>query len=413
MTDDIAPVPGDQTAPQPDEIRSGETKSGETKAGETKAGQTKSGGHLVERMVHRLRGIGGFSAPAAPAPVAPSVAVEDTVAPAPPSVVSAPVNAVTEPEPPVNPVLPEDEPAAQPASPPPVSNRPNVDAMLARVVADAPPGLARAAAEIATAATGSNVALQPTGPVFIDHAMLEKAGMVVGRKLRTRISEEFRITVGAILRSLKGSYTPGRGAGNLLMVTSSRPGEGKSFTSLNLAGSIAQHTQREVLLVDVDAKQHSLTDLIGIGDLPGLIDLAANANLRMEDTIIRTAIGNLSFLPVGVRREDGGDQAGDSVPRPVTSLIERLGRRFPNHLIILDAPPCLSTSDPSTLAPHVGQIVMVVEAERTQRAEVMASLDLVKACPQIILLLNKIKVTTSYTFGAYHYGAYNYSGTYP
>ncbi len=393
---------------------------------------TKSSGHLVERMVQRLRGIGGFSAPGATAPaspvvadtvaagiVAPDTVAPDTVAPGAADPVepqataadAAPAAALTVPD-----AEPVAEPAPEPvaaAVTPPASSRPNVDAMLARVVADAPPGLARAAAEIATTATGGSVALPATGPVFIDHAMLEKAGMVVGRKLRTRISEEFRITVGAILRSLKGSYTPGRGAGNLLMVTSSRPGEGKSFTSLNLAGSIAQHTQREVLLVDVDAKQHSLTDLIGIGDLPGLIDLAANATLRMEDTIVRTAIGNLSFLPVGVRREDGGDQVGDSVPRPVTSLIERLGRRFPNHLIILDAPPCLSTSDPSTLAPHVGQIVMVVEAERTQRAEVMASLDLVKACPQIILLLNKIKVTTSYTFGAYHYGAYNYSGTYP
>ncbi len=367
--------------------------------------------HLVERMAQRLRGIGGLSAPKLPEAV-----------PAPPD--QRPAAAETEIE------LPADHDAGTPGTAevedditvvdPPIGDapvRPNVEAMLARVVADAPPGLARAAAELAGNGARTGTDLRAPGetavPNFIDHSMLEKAGMVVGRKLRTRISEEFRITVGAILRSLKGSYTPGRGAGNLLMVTSSRPGEGKSFTSLNLAGSIAQHTQREVLLVDVDAKQHSLTDLIGIGDLPGLIDLAANASLRVEDTIIRTAISNLSFLPVGVRREDGGDLAADSVPRPVTSLIERLGRRFPNHLIILDAPPCLSTSDPSTLAPHVGQIVMVVEAERTQRAEVMASLDLLKACPQIILLLNKIKVTTSYTFGAYHYGAYNYSGTYP
>ncbi len=367
--------------------------------------------HLVERMAQRLRGIGGLSAPKIAQPNDVQVPADHSIA-----------GAEAEIERPATPDA-ETEGASDhnstvtdtPIADAPV--RPNVEAMLARVVADAPPGLARAAAELARngAQPGSDLRAPDEAPVpnFIDHAMLEKAGMVVGRKLRTRISEEFRITVGAILRSLKGSYTPGRGAGNLLMVTSSRPGEGKSFTSLNLAGSIAQHTQREVLLVDVDAKQHSLTDLIGVGDLPGLIDLAANASLRVEDTIVRTAISNLSFLPVGVRREDGGDLAADSVPRPVTSLIERLGRRFPNHLIILDAPPCLSTSDPSTLAPHVGQIVMVVEAERTQRAEVMASLDLLKACPQIILLLNKIKVTTSYTFGAYHYGAYNYSGTYP
>lgn len=389
----------------------------------------KPRGHLVERMVQRLRGHGGLAATVATDAAPPSDAQAADAQAADARAADAPLP--VDKEPPTHAELdaeaaPDTDIAPEPPAPP-AASRPNVDAMLARVVADAPPGLARAAAELAGSAEPSPSALvgagagagtgigapRPQGTIFIDHAMLERAGMVVGRKLRTRISEEFRITVGAILRSLKGSYTPGRGAGNLLMVTSSRPGEGKSFTSLNVAGSIAQHTQREVLLVDVDAKQHSLTDLIGIGDQPGLIDLAANAHLRIEDTIIRTAISNLSFLPVGVRREDGGDMAGDSVPRPVTSLIERLGRRFPNHLILLDAPPCLSTSDPSTLAPHVGQIVMVVEAERTQRAEVLASLDLIKACPQIILLLNKIKVTTSYTFGAYHYGAYNYSGTYP
>ena len=55
-----------------------------------------------------------------------------------------------------------------------------------------------------------------------------------------------------------------------------------------------------------------------------------------------------------------------------------------------------------------GQIVLIVEAERTQRNEVVAALDLIKACPSITLMLNKIRLTTSYTFGAYHYfGTYS------
>jgi receptor protein-tyrosine kinase len=192
------------------------------------------------------------------------------------------------------------------------------------------------------------------------------------------------------------------------MVTSSRPGEGKSFTALNLSGSIAQHTQRAVLLVDMDAKQHSLSDQLGLGDRPGLIDLAANAAMRIEDTVLRTAIPNLSFLPVGTRRGEGSDIGEGTVARPMSSLIERMGRRFPNHLVIVDAPPCLSTSDPSTIAPFVGQIVLVIEAEKTQKSEVMASLDLIKACQTVTLMLNKIRVTTSYTFGAYHYfGTYS------
>ena len=240
---------------------------------------------------------------------------------------------------------------------------------------------------------------------LLDMASLEKAGMVVGHKVRTRISEEFRITVGHILRSMHANYSPGRGAPNVLMITSARPSEGKSFSALNLAGSIAQHTQREVLLVDVDAKQRSISAELGLADRPGLLDLSTNPSLRIEDVIVRTAIPHLSVITVGSGHTIGTEI---SPTRPVTTLVERIARRFPNTVVLLDAPPCLSTSDPSTLAPYVGQIVLVIEAERTQRNEVVAALDLIKACPSITLMLNKIRLTTSYTFGAYHYfGTYS------
>ena len=85
----------------------------------------------------------------------------------------------------------------------------------------------------------------------------------------------------------------------------------------------------------------------------------------------------------------------------MTQLIQRLGRRYSDRLLILDAAPCLSTSDPAALAPVVGQILFVVEAERTQRDEVEAALDLIQACPLIMMLLNKVQATSRYTFGTY------------
>lgn len=272
-----------------------------------------------------------------------------------------------------------------------------------RAVVD--PGHRNPVAPIGDPGAAFNVPPDTSGNPPLDMASLERAGMVVGHKVRTRISEEFRITVGAILRSMHANYAPGKGSPNVLMVTSARPGEGKSFSSLNLAGSIAQHTQREVLLVDVDAKQRSLSAELGLADRPGLLDLSTNSSLRIEDVIIRTAIPHLSVITIG-----SGHTVGTEISptRPVTALVERIARRFPNAVVLLDAPPCLSTSDPSTLAPYVGQIVLVVEAERTQKNEVIAALDLIKACPSITLMLNKIRLTTSYTFGAYHYfGTYS------
>ena len=243
------------------------------------------------------------------------------------------------------------------------------------------------------------------GPLLpsIGLVALEGAGMVVARAARTRISEEYRIVIGRVLRALRDEAV-GTALSNLLMVTSARPGEGKSFSALNLAGSIAQHSTEKVLLVDLDAKLRPISALLGVGDRLGFHDMVADPTLRPEDVILNTAIANLAFLPVGSR---SGTLADSTSVRPITPVITRLARRFPKHLIMLDAPPCLSTSDPHTVAPYVGQVVMVIEAERTQRTEVEAALDLVRVCPTITMLLNKVRLTTSHTFGAYdYYGSY-------
>lgn len=248
--------------------------------------------------------------------------------------------------------------------------------------------------------------VQVAAPIAPDISLdaLEQAGMVVARTARTRISEEYRIVVGRVLRALRNE-PEGGGIHNLVLVTSARPGEGKSFSSLNLAGSIAQHGTDKVLLIDLDAKQMPLSAQLGLGNHIGLHDLIVNPALRQEDAIVSTAIPNLQFMPVGTRVTEA---MGTTSVRPMPPTIARIARRFPKHIIILDAPPCLSTSDPHTIAPHVGQVVMVVEAERTQRTEVEAAIDLVRVCPTITILLNKVRLTTSHTFGAYdYYGSYS------
>lgn len=239
---------------------------------------------------------------------------------------------------------------------------------------------------------------------LIGYDRLQAAGMVMARGSRSRISEEYRIVLGRVLRALRDD-PDGRSSANLLMVTSAKPGEGKSFTALNLAGSIAQHTSDKVMLIDLDAKQRPLTALLGAGDEPGFYELAANPRLDPQTFVLPTAVAGLSFIPVGHRLGDMDGQAGAGT---VNEAITRIAQHFPGHVVVLDAPPCLSTSDPSTVAPIVGQIVMVIEAERTQRSEVEAALDLVRVCPNITMLLNKVQLTSSHTFGAYdYYGTYS------
>lgn len=228
-------------------------------------------------------------------------------------------------------------------------------------------------------------------------AALQKAGLFDWGKGRSRISEEFRLAQRQVLRV---AFAPSAEAGlsNLLMITSARPGEGKSFTSLNLASSVALQGDHRVLLIDGDSKRDSLCHTLGVADAPGILDLAADPTLDPAKVIMRTEIDRLLFLPVGRHRTRSPELFAS---REMTRLIQALGRRYADRLLVLDAPPCLSTSDPASLAPVVGQVVFVVEAERTQVGEVEASLDLLQACPTIMLLLNKMQAASRYTFGAY------------
>jgi protein-tyrosine kinase len=234
----------------------------------------------------------------------------------------------------------------------------------------------------------------------LEMAALERAGMIrTGKRQRDRISEEFRLVQGQLLHNMPAARSAqGANPGaNLVMLTSARPGEGKSFAAINLAASIARYGKRSVLLVDADAKQNALTDLLGLTEAPGLLDLAANPARTPNEMVVRASFANLSVLPIG----GSGQRRELAASVSVVGLVEQLTQRFANCIILLDAPPCLSSSDPAALARVVGQIVMVVEAERTQRSELQSALDLVHTCPLVTLLLNKTRLTGADTFGAY------------
>lgn len=247
---------------------------------------------------------------------------------------------------------------------------------------------------------------QPAIPLTV----LERSGLMVARAKRTRTAEEYRIVMGRVLRALHEEPELNAPASpealeNVVMITSARPGEGKSFTALNLGASVAQNAGESVLLIDVDTKNDSLSDHLGLNEAPGFLDLLAKPELPLEELVFPTELANLFVMPLGRRSkvEDHAIVDLGSQGRRFASPVTLVARRFPKSLILLDAPPCLSTSDPHALAPSVGQVVMVVEAEKTQRTEIEAAIEMVKESPNITLLLNKIKTTTSHTFGSYDY----------
>jgi receptor protein-tyrosine kinase len=89
--------------------------------------------------------------------------------------------------------------------------------------------------------------------------------------------------------------------------------------------------------------------------------------------------------------------------QPLLNAAQQLSRCFPDSTVVIDTGPLLATSDPSVLAPSAGQVLMVIEAERTQRSELEAALEMIRACPQVMMLLNKVAGHSRTSFGAYSY----------
>ena len=244
------------------------------------------------------------------------------------------------------------------------------------------------------------------GPeLVLDRGRLASFGIPLPSSERSRTVEEFRLVKRNLMAAWSAAAAGDQRPSRLIMVTSARPGEGKTFTALNLALAFATERDVKALLVDVDTQHSTLGTILGVQGKKGIVDVLAEG-LDLSDVLVRTNIANLLVLPPG--------QGGPHVPElfssnQMVSLMSELTRRFPDRVIILDTPPCMASSDAAALAPLVGQIVFVVEAHRTQQDEIEAGLSMLSSCPRISLLLNKSELTSAH-FGSYGYGYHYPSG---
>jgi protein-tyrosine kinase len=235
-------------------------------------------------------------------------------------------------------------------------------------------------------------------PTTLSIPSLVEAGLVSmpnGQK-RSRVVEEITVVQQHVMRGMEDV-----GSNRIIVVTSARPGEGKTFIALNLAASLAANGMRKVVLIDADGKHGSVSDTLSGSNAVGLCGLIIQE--RSLPQFIPTEIRNLSFLPYGKPKEK---ELGLPPGSLVAEALSRLKRSFPDHVLVVDTPPSLSTGDANALSSVAGQVVMVVNAEKTQRNEVEAALDMMEACPSLSLLLNQVRVTSNDSFGAYgDYGA--------
>ncbi|SRR5579859_543961 len=236
-------------------------------------------------------------------------------------------------------------------------------------------------------------------PLDIDLDRLAKLGCIRpdgGRK--TQLVEQFQIIKRPLLQKAL-QREDGPHTGNAVMITSARPGEGKSFVALNLAMSIASEHDLYVMLVDGDLYHQSLPDLLGVTVDRGLTDLLLDDGLDVADVLLRTNIAHLTLLPAGRRRPHSTELLSS---HRMAALMDDLVSRYPDRIILLDSPPVLACTETGVLASHVGQIVMVVEQNRTAWRLVEKALGQLSDCEEISFVLNKVEPLWERDFGAYY-----------
>jgi receptor protein-tyrosine kinase len=251
-------------------------------------------------------------------------------------------------------------------------------------------------------ADDSSAAAQASGSssvLRVDRDHLLRQGIIPPDGSRTAVAECIRLIKSQLLMNVGKKTEPGSPA-NVIMVTSSTPGEGKTFTAVNLAISIAQDRERSVLLVDADVAKPSIPLTIGVRAERGLMDVL-DRGIDMAQVVCKLDIERLTFLPAGSPHPHATELlAGDRM----SALVREMAEQYDDRIVIFDSPPLLAVSESNVLANHMGQIVVVVEAAKTPERVLLEALGRIDNSKVAGLVLNKVPGTR----GKYGYG-YGYS----
>lgn len=221
--------------------------------------------------------------------------------------------------------------------------------------------------------------------VQIDLQRLRDGGMIAPDGDKTPLAEEFRVIKRPLLKNAFGAGASIRN-GNLIMVTSAFPREGKSFCAINLAMSIAMERDRTVLLVDADVARPSIPQKFGIAPDVGLMDVLLDSHVSLADAIVRTNVNKLALLPAGRPHRQATELLASEA---MANLLSELSARYSDRIVIFDSPPLLVTTEARTLAANMGQIVMVVESENTTHEALREALATIESCDVVGMVLNK------------------------
>jgi len=281
-----------------------------------------------------------------------------------------------------------------------------LQAARASAVADAAPrpaviGRVVESAETPSREVGARTTVRSNKTLVIDKVALRAAGLLPPESQERQIADEYRQIKRPLIGRVFGRGTERVENGHLIMMASAAPGDGKTFTSINLALSMALEKDVSVLLVDADVAKPHISSIFGVNKELGLLDVLRDESQDVESVILPTNVPRLSVLPAGTQSETATELLASARMR---DTVTRLGAHDPNRIVLLDSPPLLLTSESRVLANIVGQIVMVICAGRTPQRAVFDALDLLGDDRPIGLVLNQSDERSGSSYRYEYYG---------
>ena len=227
----------------------------------------------------------------------------------------------------------------------------------------------------------------PSGRVVrVDLDGLRAAGLLPPAHQEREIAQQYRQIKRPLINNAQGRGVERLPEGNLLLVASAVPGEGKTFTALNLALSMRLEEDVTVLLVDGDVVNPRLSQILGADDARGLLDVIKDPALSLASAMLPTDVPGLSFLPAGHQDPNATELLASA---RMAEVAAQLAGQDTSRMVVFDSAPLLLTTESQALTQIAGQIVVVVRADLTPQHVVMDALDTLSESKSVSLVLNQ------------------------
>jgi non-specific protein-tyrosine kinase len=175
--------------------------------------------------------------------------------------------------------------------------------------------------------------------------------------------------------------------GNSLLVTSPNPGEGKTWTAINLAVSMSHKLDQTVLLMDANLRSPAVHLRLGLDCRRGLSDYLLR-EAEIPDLLINPGIEKLVVLPGGRPLIHSVEFLGS---QRMEGLVKEMKERYTDRFIIIDGAPVLSSADSLLLSRFVDAVLLIVSSEQTQAKSVIRAMELLAGRKVIGAVLNKCR----------------------